>query len=192
MRNVQRIAINWNNNRFRLLNVPNQLRLIDFAVDFATLTSLSVVFSCERSAARFATMSSISFKMAPSAATSDELLSNSKAFRGMRDFVEEMAANGYILVCSTHFRMTSARSADLWAGHDDFPKSILSDECSIHRHVSCGKFIDGYSLVSRQRSTKRKNVWIDEICNFGLTSNVLCCSECPSIPWAVDHHSCPT
>lgn len=192
MRNVQRIAINWNNNRFRLLNVPNQLRLIDFAVDFATLTSLSVVFSCERSAARFATMSSISFKMAPSAATSDELLSNSKAFRGMRDFVEEKAANGYILVCSTHFRMTSARSADLWAGHDDFPKSIPSDECSIHRRVSCGKIIDGCSLVSRQRSTKRKNVLIDEICNFGRTSNVLCCSECPSIPWAVDHHSCPT
>lgn len=46
------------------------------------LTSVSTLFpaycgSFDRRAARFATMSNISFNIAPSAATSDELLSNS-------------------------------------------------------------------------------------------------------------------
>lgn len=49
---------------------------------FIKLTSVSMLFmpycdSLDRRAARLATISSISFKIAPSAATSDELLSNS-------------------------------------------------------------------------------------------------------------------
>lgn len=60
------------------INRKSRARLAD---QLTGLTSLSMLFipfcgSFARRAARFATISNISFKMAPSAATSDELLSN--------------------------------------------------------------------------------------------------------------------
>lgn len=76
---MHKININCTSNQFKLDVLGIKLRFIECAIDFTTLTSLSIL-SCDRSAARLATMSSISFKIAPSAATSDELLSSSNGF----------------------------------------------------------------------------------------------------------------
>lgn len=46
---------------------------------FISLVPTELSDDCGRNEARLATMSSISFKIAPSAATSDELLSNSES-----------------------------------------------------------------------------------------------------------------
>lgn len=77
-------------------------------------------------------MSNISFKIAPSAATSDELLSNPdrKGNACVYNLSIEMVQNVF-----TYFHTKGEHSVALSAERVDIPIAIPFVECPIHRHV---------------------------------------------------------
>lgn len=105
------------------------------------LTSLSKLFvpccccgSFARSAARFATMSNISFNIAPSAATSDELLSN--PMKAPKIIISiQIRVKSKISIYFTHFQKKGGHSIALLIVRADIPIAIPFVEYSIHHHV---------------------------------------------------------